>query len=225
MSWAARRETTVLEDEAYCLQGLFDITIKSNYGEREKAFERLQLDIMKKFSGEAILAWDSPVHRSHVEYSGFLARSPREFTNCAGVIIPGRHSEGRYFPRRGRPSLEETAWGLKLQGSAIPIRPKQNAEQIRSVRKDPLANSAGRDGKARYWAIPLTSRYDNNETHEYPAILIVVKRRPDEPVYLRVELLSWRPGGPTPHEVLAKYYAVCGPTEEDKCMYLNIRKV
>ena len=43
LSWAARRETSRLEDVAYCLLGLFDINMPLIYGECEKAFQRLQL--------------------------------------------------------------------------------------------------------------------------------------------------------------------------------------
>jgi hypothetical protein len=33
-SWAERRNTTIEEDKAYCLIGIFDISIVLNYGER-----------------------------------------------------------------------------------------------------------------------------------------------------------------------------------------------
>ena len=42
MSWAAGRRTTRLEDEAYCLMGLFDVNMPLLYGEGRKAFSRLQ---------------------------------------------------------------------------------------------------------------------------------------------------------------------------------------
>jgi hypothetical protein len=49
MFWASRRETTRPEDRAYSLMGLFDINMPVLYGEGlEKAFERLQLEIIKK---------------------------------------------------------------------------------------------------------------------------------------------------------------------------------
>ena len=47
-SWAANRVTTIEEDEAYCLIGIFDISMSSRYGEgREKAFQRLDSKIKK----------------------------------------------------------------------------------------------------------------------------------------------------------------------------------
>lgn len=41
MSWAANRQTTRTEDIAYCLLGLFDISMPMIYGEGERAFIRL----------------------------------------------------------------------------------------------------------------------------------------------------------------------------------------
>ena len=38
LSWAARRETTRVEDIAYCLEGIFDVTMPLLYGEGMKAF-------------------------------------------------------------------------------------------------------------------------------------------------------------------------------------------
>ncbi|KAE9375872.1 HET-domain-containing protein, partial [Stipitochalara longipes BDJ] len=41
MSWASKRETTRIEDLAYCLMGLFGIYMPMLYGEGERAFIRL----------------------------------------------------------------------------------------------------------------------------------------------------------------------------------------
>ncbi|KAK1637510.1 heterokaryon incompatibility protein-domain-containing protein [Colletotrichum phormii] len=47
MSWAAGRVPTRLEDQAYCLLGLFGVNMPLLYGEGEKAFLRLQEEIIK----------------------------------------------------------------------------------------------------------------------------------------------------------------------------------
>ncbi|KAM7208555.1 HET domain containing protein, partial [Naviculisporaceae sp. PSN 640] len=57
MSWAARRETTRIEDRAYCLIGLFGINMPLLYGEGEKAFHRLQQEIIKQTDDLSFLAW------------------------------------------------------------------------------------------------------------------------------------------------------------------------
>ncbi|PQE03464.1 Tetratricopeptide-like helical domain protein [Rutstroemia sp. NJR-2017a BBW] len=51
-SWAERRNTTIEEDEAYCLIGLFDVSMVPNYGERrDQAFRRLEDEIHKMYKG------------------------------------------------------------------------------------------------------------------------------------------------------------------------------
>ncbi|KAG4432549.1 hypothetical protein IFR05_011961 [Cadophora sp. M221] len=51
-SWAERRNTTIEEDEAYCLIGVFDVSMVPNYGERrDQAFRRLEEEIHKLYKG------------------------------------------------------------------------------------------------------------------------------------------------------------------------------
>ena len=57
MSWASKRKTTRIEDTAYCLLGLFDVNMPLLYGEGEKAFFRLQEEIMKITPDHTLLAW------------------------------------------------------------------------------------------------------------------------------------------------------------------------
>ena len=57
MSWAAGRSTTKVEDQAYCLFGLFGVNMSLLYGEGEAAFQRLQMKIIKSSDDESIFAW------------------------------------------------------------------------------------------------------------------------------------------------------------------------
>ncbi|KAI9677357.1 MAG: hypothetical protein M1822_008164 [Bathelium mastoideum] len=91
LSWAARRETTRKEDEAYCLLGLFGIQMAMLYGERDRAFQRLQEEIMKASTDQTIFAWredkllkDVWKHEPGQVYS-LLASSPRNFRRNANV--------------------------------------------------------------------------------------------------------------------------------------------
>lgn len=59
MSWASRRVTTRVEDEAYCLMGLFGIHMPLIYGEGSKAFRRLQEAIISETHDMSILIHDS----------------------------------------------------------------------------------------------------------------------------------------------------------------------
>lgn len=84
MSWAARRKTTRVEDMAYSLLGLFKVNMPLLYGEKEKAFIRLQEVIMGSSDDQSILAWG--FNKPPSTRGGLLARSPSEFKYCAQVI-------------------------------------------------------------------------------------------------------------------------------------------
>jgi hypothetical protein len=52
-SWAERRNTTIEEDEAYYLIGIFDVSMVPNYGERrDQAFRRLEDEIHRQYKGK-----------------------------------------------------------------------------------------------------------------------------------------------------------------------------
>jgi hypothetical protein len=57
LSWVSRRETTRTEDMAYCLLGIFGISMALIYGEGRMAFIRLQEEIMKHSDDQTLLAW------------------------------------------------------------------------------------------------------------------------------------------------------------------------
>ena len=59
MSWASRRQTTRIEDEAYSLLGIFGISMPTLYGEGRKAFYRLQEEIMRTYADWSLFMWGS----------------------------------------------------------------------------------------------------------------------------------------------------------------------
>ncbi len=81
MSWASNRTTTRLEDMAYCLLGLFNVNMPLLYGEGERAFQRLQEEIMKVVDDYTIFTWTSPLTVAPPSFvtTGILAASPRDF--------------------------------------------------------------------------------------------------------------------------------------------------
>lgn len=91
MSWAKGRETTRIEDRAYSLLGLFNVYIPMLYGEGERAFTRLQEEIIKQSGDQSLFAW-APWGTKH---PNALARSPDFFPyvdDCAGHSLSRRHS-------------------------------------------------------------------------------------------------------------------------------------
>jgi hypothetical protein len=86
MSWASNRETTRDEDIAYSLLGIFDINMPLLYGEKGKAFIRLQEEIMKASDDQSIFAWKSSDSTFH---AGLLATSPKHFDASRSITSPG----------------------------------------------------------------------------------------------------------------------------------------
>jgi hypothetical protein len=109
MSWSSQRVTTRPEDIAYCLLGIFEINMPMLYGEGEKAFLRLQEEIIKRSNDLSIFAWGHPLSTSFEESpsdsmdtdedeaSSFptdpesccdlFARSPSDFSGCGNVVL------------------------------------------------------------------------------------------------------------------------------------------
>jgi hypothetical protein len=84
MSWAAKRYATRLEDLAYCLMGLFSVNMPMLYGEGERAFVRLQEEIMKVSDDDSLFAWKSPTWWT--DDGGLLASSPAAFGESGKVV-------------------------------------------------------------------------------------------------------------------------------------------
>ncbi|ETN42570.1 uncharacterized protein HMPREF1541_01727 [Cyphellophora europaea CBS 101466] len=90
MSWAAKRTTTRIEDRAYSLLGIFGVNMGQIYGEREKAFRRLQQAIVLQGKDESIFAWSMS---NEQRTAGLYAPSPESFAGC-GDTISTRGSKG-----------------------------------------------------------------------------------------------------------------------------------
>ena len=100
MSWASQRETTRIEDEAYSLLGLFNLNMPLLYGEEEKAFLRLQEEIIRTTVDLSIFAWVARLdsvkitdYRRPADFEqanrylcGMLAVSPQEFSDCHDLV-------------------------------------------------------------------------------------------------------------------------------------------
>ncbi|KAI1350835.1 heterokaryon incompatibility protein-domain-containing protein [Xylaria sp. FL0043] len=91
MSWASRRQTTRIEDQAYCLLGIFGVNMPLLYGEGDLAFMRLQQEIMKESDDHTIFVWGL----SELEPSlgpdsdrkyGLLAPSPKFFAGSGNIV-------------------------------------------------------------------------------------------------------------------------------------------
>ena len=141
MSWAASREATRAEDRAYSLFGIFDVQMPTIYGEGgEKAFVRLQEEILRHIPDQSIFAWGLrplpyhgafrvlrrsegntfPVTRQH----GLLASSPRDFEGSRNVErVP--YAELRAALRlvsNTLPSLDCSTFSIRLNPPVYPVQ-------------------------------------------------------------------------------------------------------
>lgn len=83
MSWAANRVTTRIEDMAYCLLGIFDVSMPMLYGEGTKAFARLQEEIVKDTNDLSLFTWRAKPGGQ--KFYGILANSAADFRDCGSV--------------------------------------------------------------------------------------------------------------------------------------------
>ncbi|KAF4333637.1 ankyrin repeat-containing protein, partial [Fusarium beomiforme] len=120
MSWASQRETTEVEDIAYCLLGIFDIHMPLIYGERENAFRRLQEEILKVTDDQSIFAWRLDADVQVIKDDGPLASSPASFKRSGNIIKTTLAPAGGHSMGTRTPSFLSNR-GLHL---ALPLVPK-----------------------------------------------------------------------------------------------------
>jgi hypothetical protein len=106
-SWAAGRLTTKSEDRAYSMLGLFDINMPIIYGEGNKAFRRLQEEIIRTCPDSSIFAFDLPMY-----YLAHTGDRTRHKTLAAQHQGPdGIYAEqGHAFHDRATHALMSSAW-------------------------------------------------------------------------------------------------------------------
>lgn len=90
MSWASRRCTTRVEDKAYSLLGLFDISMPLIYREGYATFTRLLEEIIRQHSDQTFLA-------SQSQYVEFLPQSPDDFRNSGHVVGARSRALAQYY--------------------------------------------------------------------------------------------------------------------------------
>ncbi|KAM5541108.1 hypothetical protein V8D89_005241 [Ganoderma adspersum] len=136
MAWAASRETTRLEDEAYSLMGIFGVNMETNYGEAPMT------NLPSRTS--TISAVDTPpdLSRNPIAHASFpkqylLASSPKDFDHGLSANMVTM-SLGVFQQRLGVPITEElyqafeiTPYGLKTYFPLLDV-----------YTKDPHPNSA-----------------------------------------------------------------------------------
>lgn len=111
MTWASQRKTTKIEDTAYCLLGLFNVTLPIAYGEADRAWYRLMSVIASECTDASFLAWAGPPS----PYSRALPSSP------ASYLKHDPRTSASLFNRRHL-SYEVTKVGVVIKMIVLPAR-------------------------------------------------------------------------------------------------------
>ncbi|PWY85860.1 HET-domain-containing protein [Aspergillus sclerotioniger CBS 115572] len=166
MSWAAKRRTTRREDMAYCLLGLFDISMPLLYGEGDKAFLRLQEEIMKVTNDTSLLSWGltGPSGYDEFDISGGDLEITAETSSEQPIMAPILASHPGFFRWCGdifqcpiRP-FKETTFSMAQRGLLLSL-PVVLDRCYETIAYGILSCGSAREvpHKTQYIAIPLVS--------------------------------------------------------------------
>lgn len=126
MIWASKRRTTRMEDIAYSLIGILDISLSVAYGEGERAFRRLMEAIMQACREWQILAWAGP----HSPFQACIPRSPLAYCAfddaSASILSPNCYKMDRPS-KLGDPFFTMTKRGLELEVILVEMMLQQPA--------------------------------------------------------------------------------------------------
>ncbi|KIJ58830.1 hypothetical protein HYDPIDRAFT_119185 [Hydnomerulius pinastri MD-312] len=117
MMWASTRTTTRVEDIAYCLIGIFDVSMAIAYGEGQRAFYRLMEAIIHRCGEWQIMAWAGQPSAD----SAALPESPRCFRELSPIRTEttissyGSANEHSQKAWRGDRNFVMTKRGLQLK--------------------------------------------------------------------------------------------------------------
>lgn len=123
MSWMAGRHTTAIEDIAYSMLGILNVSIEAKYGVGAEAFLNLQKAVLQRGPDESIFAWKVPSDKLLRCYRdrtgnqarkwddpaswGLLAPSPDCFKESRGlVVLPDRANLRAYSWAQGAIQLQ-----------------------------------------------------------------------------------------------------------------------
>ncbi|KAI1792716.1 HET-domain-containing protein [Ganoderma leucocontextum] len=148
LSWASKRQTTRVEDQAYSLLGIFDIYMPTLYGEGERAFRRLQEEIMQRIPDQSLFAACTNIYQgSEIDYatstatpwrqqdpwftclhypsadSTVLPPTPSEYQRAGSIVVVSHDDVCRRLQLSHLPTPEYTSTphGIRTQLPVIPL--------------------------------------------------------------------------------------------------------
>ncbi|KAG1750244.1 kinase-like domain-containing protein [Suillus lakei] len=114
MTWAASRKTTRIEDVAYSLIGIFDISMAVAYGEGDRAFKRFMAELVEKCKEWQILVWAGGLPGCPTEPSCYRT------TNKAALEMLKNHEISWWGEGCGDANFSVTKRGMQVRLFMVP---------------------------------------------------------------------------------------------------------
>jgi len=194
MSWSSDRKTTRIEDLAYCLFGLFDINLPLLYGEGERAFQRLQAEILRTSQDDSILAWSPKVSipfladiKARAGKRKIFASSPEDFQCLKHKFIANI-----WQPEK---TWEITSLGLRMVCPIYRLR-QDTVEHVLGrflLGQEITASRLGLDwdtGEPMPIML-LNGALDGNINHRVLAVLLRLAQPPDKYEFATLCFIDW----------------------------------
>ncbi|KAJ3569247.1 hypothetical protein NPX13_g6148 [Xylaria arbuscula] len=162
LSWISKRSTRRVEDMAYSLLGLLEVSMPLLYGEGDGAFIRLQEEFLKKYFDPSILLWGIGMDRLAIkEFGGHLkpyglARTPLLFAWARGVLLL---QSGKHLGQPSRGIWALTPHGLRVE---LPLLRIDACSDAYLCVMDYTVDEYCESHRARYFAMPLR-RFNNSD--------------------------------------------------------------
>ncbi|KAI1333746.1 heterokaryon incompatibility protein-domain-containing protein [Xylariaceae sp. FL0016] len=154
MSWLARRNTTRIEDMAYCMLGIFGINMSLVYGEGPRAFIRLQEEIIRTTDDHSLFCWS---WATSMWQESLIAPRPQAFL-MASQFVPLRRDS------RPRPTVLANGgltvslslidcWGWSSFIGVMNVKSSEKAQRFGIMLRGDL--NTGRFQRCQYPDVPI----------------------------------------------------------------------
>ena len=154
MLWASSRKTTRVEDVAYSLLGIFDISMPIAYGEGKRAFRRLMEVIVSDCREWQIFAWAGP----HSPHAASFPESPSGYRALSDTTTSLMISQRRLMHRPwdlGYPFYAMTKKGLELEVLLVEMMLHIHREPVEGTTYERLTLSPSSENKRFFEVIQI----------------------------------------------------------------------
>ncbi|KAF9241276.1 heterokaryon incompatibility protein-domain-containing protein [Melanogaster broomeanus] len=146
MVWASQRHTKRIEDIAYCLLGIFNVSMSIAYGEGRRSFRRLMEAIVQDCREWQIFAWAGP----HSSYTAAFPDSPSGYTllckETSSALSTRLHSAHHAW-HIGHPFYTMTKKGLEIEVLLVEMMMHIDREPLKETNYECITLSPGSENE------------------------------------------------------------------------------